>query len=280
MSFLKQSILLMILLSGLYSPHSLKSQNSQEEFQAISELKKELKELLTYAPYIDSDTESYWAYKRAESLLNSVDSESFDLYQATATIYNAYSHIFYGMSYTKTVYYSSERVRNGLDSTFSELSSVLCKNELNQKPHFVDCELRANFSMVYFYKVSNMDAYSRLYELYQTESININEINKKYDSERAYKVNSIRLKKLNFKVLVSFIVDLYFVNNPKNESVSQEFGRQLNALGVKMDTISSNEQNILKWSNTDFNENLLTEINVISKLISLLNNELKLLTSS
>ncbi len=156
MSVLKQPILLVILFSILYLPNSLHSQNSQKEIRAISELKKELKELLTYAPYIDSDTESYWAYKRAENLLNSIDSKSFDLYHATATIYNAYSHIFYGMSYTKTVYYSSERVRNGLESTFSELSSVLCKSELNQKSHFVDCELRANFSMVYFYKVSNI----------------------------------------------------------------------------------------------------------------------------
>lgn len=280
MSFLKQPILIVILFSTLYAPNFLHSQNIQKEIKAISELKLELEKLLTYAPYIDSDTESYWAYKQADSLLNAIDSNNFDFSKAIFTTYKAYSHIFHGMSYTKTIIYQSGEIKRGLEPSLSEYTNILCENKLTDKSDFIDCELRANFSMVYFYKVSNMPAYSRLFEMYKTESNHIKKINEKYDTKEAYSINSIRLKKLNFMILGNFIADLHIVNNPEKKSVSREFAMLLNSLAVKMDSVSSQEQNILKWNTTEFEENLISEINIISEMIALLNKELKMLTNS
>ena len=132
----KHTFVILAFSLSLFLSCSSQSQN-EEGARAISEIKEEIKELLIYTPSFDADSESYWAYNTADTILNNIDTVNFEFSQAISDIYNAYSHVFYGLSYTKTIYYQSDRVRRGLPSSLSEHSSTICKEELNNQSDFI-----------------------------------------------------------------------------------------------------------------------------------------------
>jgi subtilase family serine protease len=70
-------------------------------------------------------TTSYWAYKYADGTLSTIDESGKSYYKDLTKIYSAYSYIFYGMSYKRTVM----SISRGDDYSFEDLNQTIINHQ-------------------------------------------------------------------------------------------------------------------------------------------------------
>lgn len=252
----------------------------KEKSKTLNNQIDNLIEFQKIANKIDSDSESYWAYGQANELLKSVDGSGKNFDRDLSRIYAAYTHVFYGMSYTKSIM----AISRGDDYSLNELNSTLIKDTEAQKTDYYNLskkELSSIYSIINFYKVSSMPKFPDMNERYQGFSSKNEELFKKYSALSAYKISSLNNKKLYYMTVVSLIVDLYSVNNPSvsNEEFKSSM-HELVYLGDKMDEIPTNHELTITLSNQEYYHWIEQASEVQKTLMGLLVNELKKLGNS
>lgn len=94
-----------------------KSESAQQEASGIRDSVliykiQGLKAFVKEADYWGDDTESYWAYGKANEILDSIT--DYTLYdESLARIYSATSYVFYGLLYFASVLTESQRYHTG-----------------------------------------------------------------------------------------------------------------------------------------------------------------------
>ena len=248
---------------------------SQEESKILKNQYEGLVEFAKVANVIDDDDESYWAYNYADSLLKTIDKSGKSYYGDLSKIYSAYTHIFYGMSYTKTIYALS----GGAKHSLAELSNTVIKSSDNEEIDLHKLskdELASIYSIINFYKVSRMPKYDNMAALFQDYSMESEEMYNNYAKELAYKIVSLNNKKLFYKTLVNLNVDIYLANNPDvGEAAYNKYLDELRRLGGELDKIPSDEATIIALSEKDYLDCLLKSSAVQKSMLTLLTNELK-----
>src|SRR5574344_300392 len=175
-----------------------------------------LRDFAKIADIIDSDTESYWAYEYADSILSSIDLSGKPYLKDLNKIYSAYTHIFYGMSYTRSIL----AISRGDKYSLEELNRTIIQpstNDIANYHNLAKNELSSIYSMINFYKVSRMPRYNDMYTLFQNDSLESENIFKSYPAKTAYRIVSFENKKLYFKTFVGLIIDIYSINNQNTE---------------------------------------------------------------
>jgi hypothetical protein len=243
-------------------------------------LKNQSESLLKFskiANIIDSDDESYWAYKYADIALSTIDKSGKNYYYDLKKIYSAYSLIFFGMSYTRTVM----AISRGDNYTFKELNGTIIKSTTEKNIDFnvlSKDELSSIYSIINFYKVGRMPRYGRMMELFQNSSAE----NKYYidnkTKEQAFKLISLNNKKLYFKIFAGLIVDIYGINNQDvDDNTYNNFVQLILKQGEKMDEIPTDEQEILNLNDSQYYKSIVKSSEVQKELFDLLIKEIEIL---
>ncbi len=236
-----------------------------------------LRDFAKIADIIDSDTESYWAYEYADSILSSIDLSGKTYLKDLNKIYSAYTHIFYGMSYTRSIL----AISRGDKYSLEELNRTIIQpstNDIANYHNLAKNELSSIYSMINFYKVSRMPRYNDMYTLFQNDSLESENIFKSYPAKTAYRIVSFENKKLYFKTFVGLIIDIYSINNQNTEeSEYNKYVQGLIKLGEEMDKIPSNYDAILNISEQEYYEYILKSSEVQKSMLNLLVTEIKTL---
>lgn len=113
---------------------------------------------------LDSDIESQWSYRQADSVLSTIDVSGKSCFEDLTKVYAAYSHTFYGLSYTNAI----NTIGRGADYSLEELVTTIIRplscsaiNYSNLAKH----ELASIYNMVNFYLASEMWAYDYMQEI-------------------------------------------------------------------------------------------------------------------
>jgi hypothetical protein len=243
-------------------------------------LKNQSESLLKFskiANVIDSDDESYWAYKYADSTLSTIDKSGKNYYNDLNKIYSAYSHIFYGMSYTRTVM----AISRGDNYTFEELNGTIIKPTNEKEIDFdvlSDNELSSIYSIINFYKVSRMPRYDNMNEMFKNSNSKNNVYFKNNTKEQAFKVTSLNNKKLFFKIFAGLIIDIYGINNQDaDDKTYNNYVQLILKQGEKMDEIPTNEQEILTLDDSQYYKSIIKSSEVQKTMLGLLVKEIEIL---
>ena len=236
-----------------------------------------LKDFAKIAYIIDSDTESYWAYEYTDSILSSIDLSGKTYWKDLNKIYSAYTHIFYGMSYTRSIL----AISRGDKYSLEELNRTIIQpsnKEIADYHSLAKNELSSIYSMINFYKVSRMPRYNDMYTLFKNDSLKSENTFKNYPAKTAYRVVSFENKKLYFKTFAGLIIDIYSINNQNTEeSDYNKYVQGLIKLGEEMDKIPSNYDAILNLSEQEYYEHILKSSEVQKSMLNLLVTEIKTL---
>ena len=238
---------------------------------------KELKELTKIADIIDSDTESYWAYQYTDSIIGTIDKTGLNYYNDLTKIYSAYTHVFYGMSYTKTTMsisrgdnYSLEELNNTIIMPSS--AKVVDFSQLNKD------ELSSIYSVINFYKVGRMPRYEKMNTQFQKISLENQNNFKNYSSEMAYRITSLNNKKLFYMIFVGLIIDVFKINNQNiNDEAFNQYAQGLINIGGSMDEIPSTNEAVVKLTEQEYFEYVLKGSKNQNAMLNLLINEIRIL---
>lgn len=119
-----------------------------------------LKAFIKEADYWGSDTESYWAYGQADSILDCITDYS-QYEESLARIYSATSYVFYGLSYVPSVMAECRQHYTGKDESspkvgLEESTKIVIRDSLSSATDTIssllEMEIAALFSTVYLYK--------------------------------------------------------------------------------------------------------------------------------
>lgn len=119
-----------------------------------------LKAFIKEANYWGNDTESYWAYGQADSILDCITDYS-QYEESLARIYSATSYVFYGLSYVPSVMAECRQHYTGKDESFpkvglEESTKIVIRDSLSSATDTIssllEMEIAALFSTVYLYK--------------------------------------------------------------------------------------------------------------------------------
>ena len=175
--------------------------------------KEGLKALIKEADYWGDDTESYWAYGQADSILGCITDYS-QYEESLARIYSATSHVFYGLSYVPSVMAECRQHDTGEDESFpkvgiEESTKIIIRDseipaqakELNTSV----MEVMALYSMLYFFKVVGFpDNFEERFIPFFMQSMKYEEIYTTYTVETAYRLQSV----YNMTMWYNFVVTL------------------------------------------------------------------------
>jgi hypothetical protein len=265
-------VLIIILNSCNAQDNNLKEKSIILTNQSIA-----LSDFAKNADIIDSDTESYWAYEYTDSILSSIDLSGKTYVKDLNKIYSAYTHIFYGMSYTRSIL----AISRGDNYSLEELNRTIVQpstKEIVDYHNLAKNELSSIYSMINFYKVSRMPRYNDMYTLFQNDSLENENTFKNYSAETAYRIVSLENKKLFFKSFVGLIIDIYSINNQNaEESDYNKYMQGLVKLGEEMDKIPSSYDAILNLSEQEYYEHILKSSEVQKSMLNLLVTEIKTL---
>lgn len=125
-----------------------------------------LKAFIKEADYWGDDTESYWAYGKANEILDSIT--DYTLYEESlARIYSATSYVFYGLSYFASVLAESQRYHTGEEDKdlvkvgIKESGNIIIRDsrliENDSIANLPVMEMFALHSMVYYYKAIDVN---------------------------------------------------------------------------------------------------------------------------
>lgn len=259
---------------------SCTGQNEKFLTEKSTILKNQSESLLKFskiANAIDSDDESYWAYKNADSTLLTIDQSGKNYYIDLNKIYSAYSHIFYGMSYTRTVM----AISRGDNYNFKELNGTIIKSANDKEIEYnllSNNELSSIYSIINFYKVSRMPRYNNMNEMFKSSYSENNAYFKSNTKEKAFKITSLNNKKLFFKIFAGLIIDIYGINNQDaNDDTYNNYVQSILKQGEKMDEIPSNEQEILKLDDGQYYKMIIKSSEVQKTMLGLLVKEIEIL---
>jgi hypothetical protein len=229
------------------------------------------------ADIIDRDDASYWHYEYADSILNTIDISGNNYLVDLSKIFSAYTHIFSGMSYTKTIYSISRGDNYSLQELNGTVKYPFNKNNIDLY-QLSKQELSSIYSMINFYKVSRMPRFDDMYTLFQNDSLENETTFKNYSTETAYRIVSLENKKLYFMTFSGLIIDIYSANNQNiSESEYNIFGQALINLGEEMDKIPSNYDVIVKLKEQEYYEYILKSSEIQKNMLNLLVTEIKIL---
>lgn len=160
-----------------------------------------LKAFIKEADYWGNDTESYWAYGQADSILDCITDYS-QYEESLARIYSATSYVFHGLSYVPSVMAESRRYQTG------EEDKDVPKVGIKESSNFIiwDSEIPAQakelntsvmetiaiYSMLYFFKAIEYpdDFEERFIPLFM-QSMKYEEIYTTYPVKTAYQLHSM-----------------------------------------------------------------------------------------
>ena len=130
---------------------------SDEETKILAEQSKAVQNLIKVAPIIDHDDESYWAYEKADSIINTISSYDSPFYIQQSKIYSALNYIFYGMSYTSSVTYGQDAL-DVLSETNKFIVNPVSSSTPEDSIMLYTSAIERSFISAYrhFYFVSNM----------------------------------------------------------------------------------------------------------------------------
>lgn len=276
---MKKILFYFILLISITEIHGQSSQNLNEKGKVLSNQQSGLFQLTGVSNIIDSDSESYWAYEEANSLIRKIKLDGNNYEKDLSKIYSSYSLIFYGMSYSRAIMALSR----GDDYSLEELSSTILDYEDNKaisKYELSKKEIAAIYGMINFYKVSRMPKYSAMNEVYNRYETKMDEIFRLYNENDAYKIASLQNKKLFYKTFVNLIIDLYFVNNPTTEeTIINKYFKNVTLMGVTLDKMPNDYNKILNLSDKEYFDYLISTSQIQKEMIQLLIIEIKKLAS-
>jgi hypothetical protein len=259
---------------------SFTGQNEKFLTEKSTILKNQSESLLKFskiANVIDSDDESYWAYKYADSTLSTIDQSGKNYYIDLNKIYSAYSHIFYGMSYTRTVM----AISRGDNYNFEELNGTIIKSANDKEIDYKllsNNELSSIYSIINFYKVSRMPLYNNMNEMFKSSYSENNAYFKSNTKEKAFKITSLNNKKLFFKILSDLIIDIYGINNQDaSDDTYNNYVQSIVKQGEKMNEIPTNEQEILKLDDSQYYKMIIKSSEVQKTMLGLLVKEIEIL---
>lgn len=157
-----------------------------------------LREFIKVADCWGDDTESYWAYEVADSILNTVDYSRYE--DGLARIYAATSYVSYGLSYVPTVFSVARQHQEGTPEQFpkvglQEAVDITIKEcalpEEETLYHVTHLEFRALYSMLYFFKAIDLYAFEeRMLHNYERSCI-YEELFPRFAPQAAYRVSSV-----------------------------------------------------------------------------------------
>lgn len=229
---------------------------------------------------IDRDIESQWAYSQADSLLSTIDGSGSRYYEDLTIVYAAYSHIFYGMSYTNSV----RSITRGEDYSLQELVETIIQplsgTAINYN-NIAEHEFASIYSMINFYKVGRMFNYDLMQTIFNEYAVDVKEIYQKYRPEEAYRITSLEYKKLHYKIMSLFIVDVYYTNHPyDNDASRDEYIGNIVGLGEIMDEIPIEYEPILALSDAEYYGSILKASGVHREMIDLLVEQINIMIES
>jgi hypothetical protein len=256
---------------------SCNGQNLKEKSIILQNQTESLLNLSKMANVIDDDTESYWAYKYADSTLSTIDKSGKSYYKDLNKIYTAYSYIFYGMSYTRTVM----AISRGDDYSFEELNQTIIQTK-NDK--IIDLskiainEMSSIQSVINFYKVSRMERYGRMQNMFENSDTENKNIFDNHSQEQAYRIVSLNNKKLFFKIFAGLIIDIYSINNQDVDDITfNNYAKSILKQGEKMDEIPSDIDKINALNDAEYYTNILKSSEVQKSMLNQLISEIKIL---
>ncbi len=265
------TLILIVILNGCYGQDN----NLKQKSLILINQSNGLVEFSKVSYIIDRDDESYWAYTFADSILSTIDEFGKKYFKDLNKIYSAYTYIFYGMSYTKTI----SAISRGDKYSFEELNSTIIQPSIKDVFDYHSLaknELSSIYSMINFYKVSRMPRYNNMYKLYQKDSLENENIFKNYPIEKAYRIVSLKNKKLYFMTFIGLIIDLYSRNNQNTEETDyNNYMQGLVKLEEEMDKIPSSYNVIQNLSEQEYYEYTLKSSEVQKSMVNLLVIEIK-----
>lgn len=183
--------------------------------------KQGLQELIKVADYWGDDTESYWAFEQADSILNSItDYSRYE--EALASIYTATSYVFYGLSYVPSIIEASRQYNTQEQESFPKVGVkesgeiIIRDSKLPQNDTLFNVsrlEFRALYSMLYFYKAINLEKFEeRLLHNYD-RSMAYEELYSQCEAKLAYRISSILNMQAWYNYIVTCAQIAYWENN-------------------------------------------------------------------
>ena len=183
--------------------------------------KQGLQELIKVADYWGDDTESYWAFEQADSILNSItDYSRYE--EALASIYTATSYVFYGLSYVPSIIEASRQYNTQEQESFPKVGVkesgeiIIRDSKLPQNDTLFNVsrlEFRALYSMLYFYKAINLEKFEeRLLHNYD-RSMAYEELYSQFEAKLAYRISSILNMQAWYNYIVTCAQIAYWENN-------------------------------------------------------------------
>jgi len=272
---MKKTFIILITIIGIFS--SCSSQNTDflsEKSSILKNHQMNLSRLSKIANVIDSDDASFWGYEYADSLLSTIDYSGLNYYNDLTKIFSAYTYIFTGMSYTRTIYAMSRGEKYSLDELYS-LIILPSNGKIANYSELAKKEQLSFYSIINFYKVSRMPKYTDLQALYFSDSLTLEQVFKQYSPISAYKIVSLENKRLYFKILASLIVDIHSINYQEDDEADfRNFITQLVSLGEELDGIPTDHELIIKLSDKEYFKNAVMSSIVQNTMLNLLVNEL------
>jgi hypothetical protein len=248
-----------------------------EKSSILKNQSENLIKLSQIANVIDNDDESYWAYKYADSTLSTIDESGKSYYKDLTKIYSAYSYIFYGMSYKRTVM----SISRGDDYSFEDLNQTIINpssKKIVDLSNLSKNELSSIHSIINFYKVSRMPRYDNMQDMFKHNKLENESIFKNNTPEQAYRITSFNNKKLFFKIFAGLIIDIYSINNQDvDDTTYNDYMKTILKLGEKMDEIPFDNAKITKLNNLQYYAYILKSSEVQKAMLNLLAKEIDVL---
>ena len=219
---------------------------------------------------IDSDIESYWGYSKADSILATIDKTGGNYFEDLTKLYSANTHMFYGMSYSNAVRSIAWGDDYSLEELIETIIDPLSGNDITYQK-IAQHELASIYSLINFYKAGRMNSYDFIQSLFD-ENVEVMQTWFENTTENdAYRVISFENKKLYYKILFTYIFELYIINNPDGiDRANNEYIDQLVELGEKMDEITADYEYILTLSDAKYYQSVLKVSEIHREMFDLL----------
>lgn len=251
-----------------------------EKSNILKNYSKSLMQFNEITYLFDSDIESQWSYEKADSLLSTIDASGKNYYEDLTKVYAAYSKIFYGMSYTKAIHSMVGGSEYSLEELIATIIEPLSGSAVNYNS-IAEHELASMYSLVNFYKATEMYQYDLMQSVFDEYSAESKEIYQYYTAEKAYRISSLETKKLHYKIMFCFIADVYYINHPDAIGVdNDEYIGYLVGLGEIMDEIPFTHESILALSDAEYYSSILKASEVHKEMFDLLIKQLNVIIES
>jgi hypothetical protein len=243
-------------------------------------LENQQKNLMAFskqACIIDNDTESYWGYEFADSLLATVNLNGKNYFEDLSRIYSAYTYIFYGMSYTRAI----NAVSRGDNYSLEELTNTIIPFDRNKKIDKQDLskkELASIYGLINFYKVSRMPKFENMNNVFNKYFEISGNLFRQYPENEAFKVVSLKNKKLYFKTIINLVTDLYMINNQtSDEIIIKKYFEELTTKAKTLDSIPDDYSEVSRLSDKKYYEYIAVCSKIQGEMLILLTNEIETL---